>query len=74
MMSVVIEDASNKRYVVTKSAPDVLLVNSKNILLGKADTGLLSVTVHNEVKVAIDQLASQAPRTIAMCLSAVRRP
>ncbi|MEI2440310.1 calcium-translocating P-type ATPase, SERCA-type [Priestia megaterium] len=65
MMSVVIEDASNKRYVITKGAPDVLLVNSKNILW-ESRQQTLSVTVHNEVKGAIDQLASQALRTIAI--------
>ncbi|WP_110112890.1 calcium-translocating P-type ATPase, SERCA-type [Bacillus sp. CGMCC 1.16541] len=65
MMSVIVEDQSNKKYIITKGAPDVLLVNSKEILWGNKRQ-LLAGNVTNEVKGAIDGLASQALRTIAI--------
>ncbi|MDQ0245623.1 Ca2+-transporting ATPase [Bacillus fengqiuensis] len=66
MMSVVVKDKKDgKRYVVTKGAPDVLVTNSSKILW---DNKLqpMSPSMGNEVKTAIDQLAGQALRTIAI--------
>ncbi|MFC3882634.1 calcium-translocating P-type ATPase, SERCA-type [Bacillus songklensis] len=66
MMSVVVKDKKDgKRYVVTKGAPDVLLTNSTKILWDNKLQSL-SLVMSNEVKTAIDQLASQALRTIAI--------
>lgn len=66
MMSVVVKDKKDgKRYVVTKGAPDVLVTNSSQILW---DNKLqpMSPSMGSEVKTAIDQLAGQALRTIAI--------
>lgn len=66
MMSVVVRDKKDgKRYVVTKGAPDVLVTNSSKILW---DNKLqpMSPSMGSEVKTAIDQLAGQALRTIAI--------
>jgi P-type Ca2+ transporter type 2C len=66
MMSVVVKDKKDdKRYVVTKGAPDVLLANSTKILWDNKLQSL-SLVMGNAVKTAIDQLASQALRTIAI--------
>ncbi|MBM7701806.1 calcium-translocating P-type ATPase, SERCA-type [Metabacillus iocasae] len=65
MMSVVVEDSYNRRYIITKGAPDVLLLNSKEILWGNKKQALTG-TATTEVKSAIDGLASQALRTIAI--------
>ncbi|WP_078414900.1 calcium-translocating P-type ATPase, SERCA-type [Priestia abyssalis] len=66
MMSVVVKDKKEgKRYVITKGAPDVLVTNSSKILW---DNKLqpMSPSMESEVKAAIDQLAGQALRTIAI--------
>ncbi|WP_241475018.1 calcium-translocating P-type ATPase, SERCA-type [Priestia flexa] len=65
MMSVVIEGKDNKRYVVTKGAPDVLLTNSKSIVWENRHQQL-SPSGREEVQNAIHSLASQALRTIAV--------
>ncbi|WP_210609875.1 calcium-translocating P-type ATPase, SERCA-type [Priestia flexa] len=65
MMSVVIEGKDNKRYVVTKGAPDVLLTNSKSIVWENRHQSL-SVSGRDEVQNAIHSLASKALRTIAV--------
>lgn len=64
-MSVVIEGKDNKRYVVTKGAPDVLLTNSKSIVWENRHQQL-SPSGREEVQNAIHSLASQALRTIAV--------
>ncbi|TYR82664.1 calcium-translocating P-type ATPase, SERCA-type [Priestia megaterium] len=70
MMSVIIEDPNKKRYVVTKGAPDVLLEKSKSILWENRQQSL-SVTIHSGVKHAIDTLAGQALRTIAIAYRSI---
>ncbi|OAS83389.1 MULTISPECIES: calcium-translocating P-type ATPase, SERCA-type [Metabacillus] len=65
MMSVVVKDKAGKRFVVTKGAPDVLLGVSKSILWNERQEDLSSV-YETKVKNAIESLASQALRTIAI--------
>lgn len=64
MMSVIIKDKSGKRFVITKGAPDVLLEKSSAILWGERKKYLDREAVQ-AVQTAINQLASQALRTIA---------
>lgn len=73
MMSVVVERKKDgKRFVVTKGAPDVLLKRSEQILWEERKQPL---TPQREAAVvgAIDQLASQALRTIAIAYKEVDR-
>ncbi|MBE4908786.1 calcium-translocating P-type ATPase, SERCA-type [Bacillus luteolus] len=65
MMSVIVEDKSGKQFVVTKGAPDVLLKVSGSILWDNKQQ-FLSDKYETEVQHAIDQLAGQALRTIAI--------
>ncbi len=65
MMSVIVKDSTGRQFVVTKGAPDVLIGQSKTILMGNRteNIGSREKTV---VQAAIDGLASQALRTIAI--------
>jgi Ca2+-transporting ATPase len=65
MMSVIVKDKAGKRFVVTKGAPDVLLGVSKSILWNERQEGL-GRDYETKVKNAIESLASQALRTIAI--------
>ncbi|WP_078547238.1 calcium-translocating P-type ATPase, SERCA-type [Litchfieldia alkalitelluris] len=65
MMSVVVRDKAGKRYVITKGAPDVLLNNSESILWQNRQQ-YLNGQYKQDVQKAIEQLASQALRTIAV--------
>ncbi|WP_226665778.1 calcium-translocating P-type ATPase, SERCA-type [Metabacillus litoralis] len=71
MMSVIVKDKSGNRFVVTKGAPDVLLGVSTNILWKERQEGLTSEHSHN-VKEAIESLASQALRTIAIAFKPLK--
>ncbi|MBB6443779.1 Ca2+-transporting ATPase [Bacillus benzoevorans] len=64
MMTVIVKDQSGKRFVVTKGAPDVLLGKSTAILWDERKKWLDRETIEG-VQSAINQLASQALRTIA---------
>lgn len=64
MMSVIVKDQGGKRFVVTKGAPDVLLGKSTAILWDERKKWLDRETIQG-VQAAINQLASQALRTIA---------
>ncbi|KOO40704.1 calcium-translocating P-type ATPase, SERCA-type [Priestia koreensis] len=65
MMSVVVEDHEGKRYVITKGAPDVLLTKSTKALWDQK-IAPLSSSIENEIQAAIDHLAGQALRNIAI--------
>ncbi|WP_050614719.1 cation-translocating P-type ATPase [Bacillus testis] len=70
LMSVVIQDRNNKQFIVTKGAPDVLLGRCKSILWdGKVQ--YTDATVNNQVQGAVDRLAQQALRTIAIGYKAI---
>ncbi|MFZ3587982.1 calcium-translocating P-type ATPase, SERCA-type [Bacillus sp. DJP31] len=70
MMSVVVRDASGKRFVVTKGAPDVLITNSESILWDHRQQ-FLSDRLKTEVEAAIEGLGQQALRTIAVAFKAL---
>lgn len=65
MMSVIIKDREGRQFVITKGAPDVLIGVSETILWGDSRQTLTKGVIQ-EVQTAIDSLASQALRTIAI--------
>jgi Ca2+-transporting ATPase len=65
MMSVIIQDANGRQFVVTKGAPDVLIGKSEDILWNGKKRRLSTETTET-VQSAINELASQALRTIAI--------
>ncbi|MGJ7922454.1 calcium-translocating P-type ATPase, SERCA-type [Neobacillus sp. LXY-4] len=65
MMSVVVKDQSGKQFIVTKGAPDVLLGKCQSILSDNR-TQYLSTETKLTVQTAINDLASQALRNIAI--------
>lgn len=65
MMSIVMKDQNGRQFVVTKGAPDVLVGKSESILWdGKRQS--FSNDLKKEVHSSINELASQALRTIAI--------
>lgn len=65
MMSIIIEDSTGKQFVVTKGAPDVLTNVSHSIIWNGIEVSL-SEDLKSSVQSAIDDLASQALRTMAI--------
>ena len=65
MMSVVVKDENGKQFVVVKGAPDVLISRCDSILWSQKSQ-ILSKENINHVHEAINDLASQALRTIAI--------
>ncbi len=65
MMSVIIQDGNGRQYVVTKGAPDVLIGKSEDILWNNKKRRLNGETTQT-VQSAINDLAAQALRTIAI--------
>ncbi|MBY0120757.1 calcium-translocating P-type ATPase, SERCA-type [Bacillus sp. S/N-304-OC-R1] len=65
MMSVVVKDHNGRQFIVTKGAPDVLVGVSGSVLWdGKRQ--FMNRDVSNKIQEAIEGLASQALRTIAI--------
>ncbi|GLB59414.1 calcium-translocating P-type ATPase, SERCA-type [Cytobacillus sp. NCCP-133] len=65
MMSVVVKDHNGRQFIVTKGAPDVLVGKSEAVLWdGRRQ--ILSRELSGEIQGAIEDLASQALRTIAI--------
>ncbi|MGM9928906.1 MAG: cation-translocating P-type ATPase [Bacillus sp. (in: firmicutes)] len=73
MMSVMVKDENNKHFVVTKGAPDVLLGKCKSILWNDKAQYVDNAIVET-VQGAIDELASQALRTIAVGYKTITTP
>jgi P-type Ca2+ transporter type 2C len=65
MMSVIVRDTNGKEFVVTKGAPDVLVGLSESILLSEKVLKM-SQEYKTDVQNAINDLASQALRTMAI--------
>lgn len=65
MMSVIVKDGNGQYFVVTKGAPDVLLGKCKSILWEERAKTIDNRSIAS-VQGAIDDLASQALRTIAI--------
>ena len=70
MMSVLVRDQSGKVFVVTKGAPDVLLGKCKHVLWNERTKELDNGTA-GTIQNAIDEMASQALRTIAVAFKQV---
>lgn len=65
MMTVIVKDKAGRRFIVTKGAPDVLLQVSKQIWWnGREQT--MTVAWRKTIQDVIQQMASQALRTIAL--------
>ena len=71
MMSVIVRDKSGNQFVVTKGAPDVLAGVSKYILWNERQENFNS-KYETKVKQAIESLASQALRTIAVAFKPLK--
>src|SRR5690606_1890986 len=71
MMSIIVKDKSGNRFVITKGAPDVLLNNCETILWDNKQNRLSS-EYENKVRNAIESLASDALRTIAVAFKPLR--
>ncbi|MCR2820780.1 cation-translocating P-type ATPase [Lederbergia panacisoli] len=65
MMTVIVKDANGKRFSITKGAPDVLIEKCESILW-EGKQRLLNIQLVNEAKGAVNNLAAQALRTIAI--------
>lgn len=64
-MSVIIEDANKRRFLITKGAPDILLPRSTYMLTKEGSRLLKEPKV---IEKAIDQMADNALRTLAICM------
>jgi len=73
MMSVIVKDHQNKYFAITKGAPDVLLGKCKSILW-KNKVQFIDSSIVKNVQEAIDDLASQALRTIAVGYKMISSP
>ncbi len=65
MMSVVVKDRQGRSFVITKGAPDVILGQCTKMTYRRREEALTSDR-KAEVERVVDQLASQALRTIAI--------
>jgi P-type Ca2+ transporter type 2C len=65
MMSVIVRDSQGREFVVTKGAPDVLVGLSESLLLNDKIQNM-SKEYKTDVQNAINDLASQALRTMAI--------
>ncbi|WP_079709394.1 cation-translocating P-type ATPase [Paraliobacillus ryukyuensis] len=66
-MTVIVEDQSHQRFAIIKGAPDVLLPRSTYIL-DEAGRRPFSMKDNNKVETQLLEMASQALRTIAICI------
>lgn len=71
MMSVIVKDKAGNQFVITKGAPDVLIGVSESILWDNRQQNL-STEYETKIKEAIDGLASNALRTIAVGFKPLR--
>lgn len=65
MMSIVVNDQTGRRFIVTKGAPDVL-ANISDTILWNGKRQIMSKEMSANINEAINDLASQALRTIAI--------
>ncbi|WP_200411136.1 calcium-translocating P-type ATPase, SERCA-type [Virgibacillus salexigens] len=66
-MSVVLEDSNDRRFLVTKGAPDVLLPRS-SFHMNEIGRQLLKTTDQRNIEHAIDHMAAKALRTLAIAV------
>ncbi|WHY79281.1 calcium-translocating P-type ATPase, SERCA-type [Neobacillus sp. WH10] len=70
MMSIHVKDKQGRHFIITKGAPDVILGICESILWDER-TQYLNKDTHIKVQDAIDGLASQALRTIAIAYKSI---
>ncbi|WML39037.1 calcium-translocating P-type ATPase, SERCA-type [Neobacillus sp. OS1-2] len=70
MMSIHVKDKQGRHFIVTKGAPDVILGICESILWDER-TQYLNKEAHENVQEAINGLASQALRTIAIAFKPI---
>ncbi|PLS06495.1 calcium-translocating P-type ATPase, SERCA-type [Neobacillus cucumis] len=70
MMSIHVKDKQERHFIVTKGAPDVVLGICESILWDERNQ-YLSKETHSKVQDAINGLASQALRTIAIAFKPI---
>ncbi|MFC4798156.1 calcium-translocating P-type ATPase, SERCA-type [Neobacillus sp. GCM10023253] len=70
MMSIHVKDKQGRHFIITKGAPDVILGISESILWD-GRTQYLNKETNQKVQSAIDNLASQALRTIAIAFKPI---
>jgi P-type Ca2+ transporter type 2C len=71
MMSVHVKDKQGRHFIVTKGAPDVLLGISESVLWDER-TQFLNKETQSKVQEAINGLAAQALRTIAIAFKPIQ--
>ncbi|MEY2191287.1 calcium-translocating P-type ATPase, SERCA-type [Neobacillus sp. BF23-41] len=71
MMSVHVKDKQGRHFIVTKGAPDVILDISESVLWDER-TQFLNKETQGKVQEAINGLASQALRTIAIAFKPIQ--
>lgn len=67
-MSIVVEDQNQRRFLITKGAPDILIPRSSYHLTG---VNVHSLTDKDEINNEVEKMAAQALRTIAICTKAL---
>ncbi|WLD95098.1 calcium-translocating P-type ATPase, SERCA-type [Alkalihalobacillus sp. AL-G] len=72
MMSVVVKDTQNNRYIITKGAPDVVLSNCQSILWDERHARL-EARQKDEVLRAVTRMGTEALRSIAVAYRPLRR-
>jgi len=72
MMSVVVEDENQMRFLITKGAPDVLLPRC-TYWTNKETSSLLKPKIQAEIDDAIDKMADKALRTIAISMKPLKK-
>lgn len=72
MMTVVLEDKDGERFLVTKGAPDVLLSKSRQ-LLWQNKQEQMTQTYRKKIDAKINDMASEALRTIAVSFRPLQR-
>lgn len=70
MMSMIVRDKSGRKFAVVKGAPDILISLSETILWDQRQQ-ILSKELNAKVQNAIDELAGNALRTIAIAFKAI---
>lgn len=66
-MTVIVEDDSNRRFAITKGAPDVLLPRT-NYILDEQGRRPITSKDSNKINQQVDDMAANALRTIAICI------
>src|SRR5699024_2388248 len=64
-MSVIVEDKAGRRFLIVKGAPEVLLPRSSYVM-GETGKRLMKQVDKQEIDLAMDNMAEQALRTIAI--------